>query len=349
MAWQRLQNDFQFAILFLLGGTAAIGILPFLVYRFVTGQVIAGAIDAGIVLCICAALVHAWRGGRIERAALAVVAACALGCVSITWFAGLAGIVWTYPVVVGSFLLVSRERAAALSLLVVAANAAVAFHHDVLAAGLPLAMFLVTAFVTGLFALAFAQRTGEQRRRLEDLATRDPLTGAQNRRAMNRELQLAVEAKARHDANFALVLFDIDHFKRVNDTYGHEAGDRVLVDFAELLRQNIRKLDQLYRIGGEEFLVLLSAVDAEELPGVCANLHGVIRAGLHYRDEPITVSLGAAALRPGETHAEWLARVDAALYRAKRNGRNRVELADGDIVSGPAGGVEPGSTSLGPR
>ena len=349
MSWQRLYNDFQFAILFLLGGTAAVGVLPFLVYRFLTGQFIAGGIDVAIIACISAALGYAWRGGRLDRASLAVVGACALGCVSITWFAGLAGIVWTYPVVVGSFLLVARWQAAIASVVTVAANVMIALYRAVLEAGLPLAMFLVTGFVTGLFALAFAQRTGEQRRRLEELATRDPLTGAQNRRAMNRELQLAVEAKARHDANFALALFDIDHFKQINDTYGHEAGDQVLIDFVELLRNNTRKLDQLYRTGGEEFLLLLAAADADALPGICDTLHAVLQAGLRCRDKAVTASIGGAALLPGEDYTAWLARADAALYRAKRNGRNRVELAGTEPIPVRMSGIEPGSSSLDQR
>lgn len=101
----------------------------------------------------------------------------------------------------------------------------------------------------------------------------------------------------------------------------------MLVDFVALVRGSVRKLDQVYRMGGEEFLVLFTATEKGALPRLCKALRARIEAQLRCGDEPITASVGCAMLERGEDFTSWLARADAALYRAKHDGRNRVALA----------------------
>jgi len=189
--------------------------------------------------------------------------------------------------------------------------------------------------VVSLFAFTFAARTETQRVRLESLATRDPLTGTENRRAMEEELLLAVESAARSGAAYAVVMLDLDFFKRINDQHGHDAGDRVLIAFADLVRHNTRKLDRLFRFGGEEFVLLLPGADPSALQRVTEQLRQRIAMELVGPGGPVTCSLGAAALLPGEGWPDWLARADAALYRAKQGGRNRVEIDLAGITPGP--------------
>jgi diguanylate cyclase (GGDEF)-like protein len=120
------------------------------------------------------------------------------------------------------------------------------------------------------------------------------------------------------------MMIDIDHFKRVNDRHGHAAGDAVLVAFADLVRESVRKLDGVYRLGGEEFLVLLPGVTEDGLGKVATTLRTVVASRLATPDGTLTASLGTSMLRPGDTAATWLSRVDEALYRAKASGRDRV-------------------------
>lgn len=326
-ATPRMRTDFRRAVLTLLAGSAVVGVSPFIWYRFSQGQVLAGLADVAITVVLVGVIVYAWRGGSIDVASRVCVVASAAGCVAVTWLVGLAGVLWTYPLVMGAFVLVERRLAILVSVSTIAAIAAIAVHAGVLLPRSPVVMFVATSLVVGVFALLFAERARRQQVALEGLAARDPLTGAFNRRAMNRELQLAVEANARHGAAFGLAMIDIDHFKRINDTRGHEAGDQVLVDFARIVRAGIRKLDQVYRMGGEEFLVLFAAMDEGALPSVCEGLRARIEARLRNDGEAVTASIGCAMLRRGEDAAAWLARADAAMYRAKRGGRNRVEVA----------------------
>jgi diguanylate cyclase (GGDEF)-like protein len=351
MPFERPRTDFRLPVLALLGGSAAIGILPFVWYRFSNGQIAAGIVDIGIACVLIGVIVYAWRGGSIDRAARICVIASTLGCIGVTYLVGLAGVAWTYPLVLGAFLLVGPRMASFVSLSATVVIAVIAVSKGVLSPGLPAVIYVATALLVGVFSLLFAQRARVQQAALEELAARDPLTGALNRRAMNRELQLAVEARARHDARFGLAIFDIDHFKRINDVHGHEAGDQVLVAFVRVVRSNIRKLDQVYRMGGEEFLVLFPAVDEASLPSVCETLLAAIRQGISCAGEAVTASAGCAMLARDEDVGMWLARADAALYRAKHEGRNRVEAAQPMplLAMAAIGSVEPGSSTLARR
>jgi diguanylate cyclase (GGDEF)-like protein len=328
MSLSRLRTNFRFAILTLFGAVGVLGVTPFALYRFVHGQVLIGLVDLGIVACIAACLAYVWRGGNLERASWFVVATYNLGCLMIAGLIGLSGVLWMYPVLLANFLLVDRWIAIGVSAVGIAA---VLLLPDVFASGLQLALFLITAVITCLFTFIFAARGDSQRARLEALARLDPLTQAFNRRALERELQLALESHRRRQGSFGLAVLDLDHFKRVNDTFGHEAGDRVLVEFTRLVGAVTRKGDRLFRSGGEEFVLLLPGAGVAELQIVCEHVRARVAAGLACDGQSITVSIGAAALVTGEDALSWLGRADAAMYRAKNAGRNAVVVdAAGD-------------------
>lgn len=329
MSLQRLRTDFHFGIVTLFGVIAVLCIVPFAIYRFASGQPLAGIVDLLIVLCILAGLLHAWRGGSIRHAGIAVVITSTLGCLGIVAEVGATAVPWVYAVIVANFLIVERHKAAvgtALAITLVAVQGA-AFDGP-----LQQVVFVMTALVVSLFAFVFAHRTETQRQRLETLASQDALTGAYNRRAMELELQIAVESMRRDHVPVGLAVLDLDQFKRINDNYGHEAGDRVLIEFANMVALGTRKGDRLFRYGGEEFVLLLRGADRAALHTLNEALRSLIAAQLRHQDEIITVSIGAAALVPGEAVPAWLARADAAMYRAKRDGRNRVVVDDPDPV-----------------
>jgi two-component system cell cycle response regulator len=167
---------------------------------------------------------------------------------------------------------------------------------------------------------------------LQELALTDSLTGLPNRRAVGDWAQRELSAAARHKFPFWVVVADLDHFKSVNDTYGHEAGDRVLKRFAELLRANTRASNMCGRIGGEEFVTMLTHVDRR---GVQIAIERIRRQlenetfSFGGRAAAITASFGIADLE-GQAlpqFDELLRNADAALYSAKRKGRNRLEFS----------------------
>lgn len=174
-------------------------------------------------------------------------------------------------------------------------------------------------------------RLTQQNLALEQLATTDPLTGLANRRHLLELLDHEMARHRRSNQPLTLLLLDIDHFKTVNDTWGHLAGDRVLRQLGELLRLGLRGADLAARYGGEEFLLLLPETAgegarhiAEQLRARIAGSPTALEDGRHL---DITVSIGLACLQPGDEVASLIDRADTALYRAKHEGRNRVCMA----------------------
>ncbi len=165
------------------------------------------------------------------------------------------------------------------------------------------------------------------RAEFEHMASHDALTNVLTRRVFLDTCEQELARCRRHGRSMALLLLDIDHFKVINDTHGHQTGDRVLVDFVKRIASLLRRPDQLARFGGEEFVLLLPETGQDEAVTVAERILAHVaeaRDGL----PPITVSIGVATNRPDEDQIDTLlARADKALYKAKDEGRNRIALA----------------------
>jgi diguanylate cyclase (GGDEF)-like protein/PAS domain S-box-containing protein len=165
------------------------------------------------------------------------------------------------------------------------------------------------------------------------LATTDPLTGVANRRRFLGQLGMELDRVRRLGDPATLLMLDVDHFKSVNDTYGHAAGDAVLQHLAELSRLGLRRIDLFGRLGGEEFAILLPGTDRAGAQLFAERFRCQVAATPAQTGKgaiAVTVSIGITELGPGDPDADGiLARADAALYRAKQGGRNRVEIAEG--------------------
>lgn len=161
-------------------------------------------------------------------------------------------------------------------------------------------------------------------------ALRDPLTDTGNRIAMDQTLQREIELSRRHLQPLSLLMLDIDHFKRINDTHGHSAGDDVLKAVAASIKNQLRNVDMVFRFGGEEFLILLSNTSREAAALVGERLRFAAQAEEYIADGrsiELTISLGCSTLLPGESAESLVRRADNALYVAKREGRNRLTMA----------------------
>lgn len=168
-------------------------------------------------------------------------------------------------------------------------------------------------------------------RELEEVSTlvrEDQLTGALNRRGLDEAFTRELSRATRMATPFAAALLDIDHFKRLNDQMGHQAGDQALIHLARVIRDMLRPTDSLARYGGEEFLILLPNSDLDEADRIMQRLQRELTKQYFLHDNQrvlITFSAGVAQLRAGEGQADLITRVDSAMYRAKAAGRNRVE------------------------
>ncbi|MCH2240967.1 MAG: GGDEF domain-containing protein, partial [Aquabacterium sp.] len=209
-------------------------------------------------------------------------------------------------------------------------------------AGIELAHFILVATILPVISVlgdqlsAMRQRLKRQKAELEDafmriqeMAIRDELTGLYNRRHMLEVIAQQIKRLERSGASFSLVILDLDHFKRINDTLGHAVGDQVLRHFAQVARKNLRQTDVIARWGGEEFLVLLPDTGGEQ------GIQGVQRMRASLEEGPlvekpevkVTFSAGLTEFQPGETLEQAIERADQALYQAKARGRNCTKVA----------------------
>ena len=172
----------------------------------------------------------------------------------------------------------------------------------------------------------------EKNRLLEQLALTDGLTGLPNRRAIEEWANRQLKGAIRHSFPFWVIMTDLDTFKPINDTFGHEAGDAVLAKFAEILRTQIRQCDICGRIGGDEFLIVITYSDEAGTRLAIERIREQVmkqRFTFGGKEVGVTASFGIAGFRRNEdtTFERFVARADAALYHAKRQGRNRIEIA----------------------
>jgi len=181
-------------------------------------------------------------------------------------------------------------------------------------------VFMIVSISVGILLLVTDRLQSE----MEHLATHDPLTNALTRRQLNTVCAAELARCKRNQHSLALLMLDIDHFKAVNDTYGHQAGDRVLVQFVALVHSLLREVDKLGRYGGEEFVALLPDTSLEETRAVAERIrHAFAAASV---EPACTVSIGVTTRQRDDDSIDTLtARADAALYRAKSGGRNRIE------------------------
>lgn len=202
------------------------------------------------------------------------------------------------------------------------------------------AIYLLTLIISTLATIisVFAMVIEREERLLREQALRDPLTELSNRRAFFDDAGRWLEKHAFADKPFAVALFDLDHFKQVNDLHGHAAGDEMLTIFATVLRENTRKGDFAARLGGEEFAVFLPDTDIRTLEAVADRLRADFAEKALRRSGgvmPVTVSAGIAAGRSGAIGLEQtLATADRGLYSAKRAGRNRVRNGHDKPITG---------------
>jgi diguanylate cyclase (GGDEF)-like protein len=174
----------------------------------------------------------------------------------------------------------------------------------------------------------------EQAKKLEQLATKDHLTGLSNRRDFQDKTNREVERVKRNQKPFAMIMIDIDHFKQVNDTHGHDFGDKVLAAVGHGLEKMLRAQDIVARWGGEEFIALLPETDADGAQHVAEKIRKEIAAGRHHLEDisiSITVTMGIAMFDGFGSLEDCIKKADHALYVGKKEGRNRVILAPGDV------------------
>lgn len=283
-----------------------------------------------LAFCVNAVLVILflrWRDIYLFQGRFFVVLAtvCAVYSTAIN---GHAGLYWAYPAVAAGFFLLTLREASIGNIVFIGAMAVVSYYR------FPEADFwriLFSLALTAIFVLVFAWLVGRLQAELTRLATTDPLTGCLNRSQLADLLNGQIQLRERYERVSSLVLIDLDYFKSVNDRWGHVAGDRVLQEVAARFRRRLRESDQLFRIGGEEFMLILPETRQKDAETLAHQLLTTISAGPFLENIQVTASAGVTEVVKGETWSTWLNRADQALYSAKAQGRNRLVAVRGTL------------------
>jgi diguanylate cyclase (GGDEF)-like protein len=332
LSWRELltvaREDYTVAVLLLGTLIAAVWLMPFAIYRALQGNWWAMSNDVALSALFVWAGHRAWRTGDTRLSGWVVACATVGGIWAIGWAARFAALFWVYPGVLMLFFLVPPRAAVLLAALAIGGSAYLS--HADLGGGEGLPFFLFTALLTALLGYMTSQQAQHRIARWQSLSLIDALTGVANRRLMEIELD---RASSGGGPIGLLAVLDLDHFKSINDRFGHDAGDLVLRDFAATVQSRLRRGDRFYRLGGEEFVLWLPDVGRAQAEAVLERLREQIREHVRAGEgEAVTVSMGVAAHHAGEHWRDCLARADQALYRAKSAGRNRVEWAEGDAI-----------------
>ena len=318
LASYRIRAMYQFGIL------AIIIMIPFCINSFMQDRIILGIVILGIIagIGIDAVAIHLGRAPPLPYPTLMVPVLAAIMLAIKTL--GIIGALWCYPTVCFLYFVTSRRVANICNLFVLIGTTAMVYLYvdDKTAFRFAATLIATIIVINIILSIVF-----DLQHRLVEQAITDPLTGAFNRRHLDARLAEAIERNQRKPAPASLLLIDIDHFKRINDRFGHEMGDKVLKQTVAIVHEHSRKLDYLFRIGGEEFLLLLSDTGEPEAAVAAEHLRRLIDEADLVPQGTVTVSIGVSELRAGDTIDTWIKRADDAMYAAKNQGRDRVVRA----------------------
>lgn len=248
---------------------------------------------------------------------------CTIVCVGVSMsvmFGGMEVIYWIYPTILTAFLLVKAKYALMylLFICICIGPTVISSVSAMEALTIYFALFGSAGFIN-----VFSSELTSENRSLNKLASIDPLTGIKNRREFEQQAYKAI-ADCDSKLSTALIIIDIDDFKILNDNFGHVIGDKVLQQFSEIVSNRLPKDSAVYRLGGEEFAIMMSKADLKAAMDLAERVKSAIEINPDDHLPKYTVSMGVAVLKAGEKLHEWTERADQAMYYSKRNGKNQV-------------------------
>jgi diguanylate cyclase (GGDEF)-like protein len=299
-------------------------LLPFGIVDFLLGKRVLAAMVAAVMVPLAIDAWALWRGRKppISYGWMLLPIAVAIATALIEQ--GVHGAMWCYPAILFCYFVLPGWQATAGALGLLVLTSGLVWHM----LGVPtMWRFTVTSGLSIVILNIILGVVGELQRKLYEQATTDPLTGALNRRQLATTLADAIEHSRRSNSPVSLLAFDLDHFKRINDRHGHAAGDEVLQRVVTLVRERARRIDRLFRMGGEEFSLLLPDNNVADAMRVATLLRERIQGAGWPAGVEVTVSVGVAQLHRKHDVDSWLKAADDALYKAKADGRNCVRIA----------------------
>ena len=296
-------------------------LLPFAAWNLVAGS-LSAALSTSLAAMVT--LVNTWSYHRSQRFWVRpdiISAIFILANSNAVFTLGAAASAWAFPTLLSFYWIHRQKKAALFAMLLSVLVSLICF--------LTLSLFeamriIASLFITGIFCHAAATFMEQQNRYLRRSAVRDHLTDTYNRRYMDKKIDETIERFRRNHVNASIIAIDIDHFKQVNDRFGHAAGDRALQKVAAILQSRMRSLDRVCRSGGEEFIIILPDTSEQQARIIADELRTTVAESAILDQQKITISCGVSTVHSGDNRDKWLRRCDQALYGAKGKGRDNV-------------------------
>lgn len=301
-----------------------LALTPFAIMRFVLGDYTIAAVDFFGVIAVLLIVTYILRTGKTKLPGLILSVVSLSGVILITKIQGNGDVSFLYPTILWTFFLVTPRVALVLALVVLAIiTPSIHQHSDSFA----FSKFVFSMLGCMLFAYTFSTLRNRQRDELILLSSKDGLTGAGNRRALDEKLAQSIIAYGRNKTDICLLILDLDNFKIINDKLGHGMGDHILRSITEIIQVRIRATDNLYRYGGDEFVILTTGADLLTAMSLAEDIRARVENDGMIHDSKVSLSLGVAQYLEGQSVKQWLEAADTALLKAKREGRNKVFAA----------------------
>jgi len=294
-------------------------------YYLYLGKTIIGLFDLLISFTLLLFCIRLWNTKEIHYLNRIVVFICIMALISTAYFRWASSLLWAFPFISIIFLLVNKNIALVITLLSLTATFPFVFDH--LSAAFMLSLY-PSLLLASIFQFLIASKTDFLQHNLYEIAAKDGLTRVLNRRSLNNKVEEVIANNSRSNQQVALLIFDLDKFKNINDLYGHAEGDNILIGFANIIKTNIRTSDFLYRYGGEEFVVLAFNTEISDAADLSEHLRTTVENDPLFKQYNLTVSIGVSQIEVEDCTNSWLERADTALFKAKTSGRNRVFVAN---------------------
>jgi diguanylate cyclase (GGDEF)-like protein len=308
-------------MLLVLAIGTCLGILPFAIFRSMAHDWNIAILDFFIFAGMGSIFIFVYRTDNVKAASLILISLALIGNVVSFYLKGISQITWIYPAMLSAYYVMSPKKGMLVNFIMLT------FYIPKLISILEVinvATILVTILITNIIAYVFASGLRKQETELKKLATVDYLTTTGNRRALDERLLKLHKKLKNHDRTASLILLDLDHFKKINDSKGHIFGDDILVKISKLLLDFFNRKKQVYRFGGEEFLVICINKNINETYEMAEEFREMVKNKIGVDNRKVTVSLGVTEYIKEESSEDWIHRVDLALYQAKNQGRDRV-------------------------
>ena len=301
---------------------SAVIIAPFVVINIYQEEYL---LALGIFFLICLYSLAAYRCHQNKYSLPLSLFGIAPVITSISAFAlykiGIAASFWSFPAIFVLYFVLPLRFAAVINIVFLVVILPISFNAMAMN---EFTRFYMVLIGTSVFVFMCIKEIESQQNSLTKLSNTDVLTGLNNRALLDQSLEQAIHLNRRYKTSMTLLIIDLDHFKKINDIFGHTTGDDVLKQVAILMRNNFRVPDIIFRIGGEEFLVLLNGSDTSNSEMVAERLRQSIETYKFIPNHKVTASIGVCELKAHNTAKNWMSECDERLYVAKVNGRNKV-------------------------